>query len=368
MFWILTAAVLAPLLAEIPIAFKVPVVVLEVVLGIVIGPQILNLVQFDGFVVTMFSFGMTMTLLMAGMELDFAEIKGRPLALAVGGWIVSVLLGITVVGLLHAIPQVHAPLMVTLAMCTTGLGVLIPLFRDGNQLGTSFGRLVLASGTLGEVGPIVAMALLLSQHYSTWQEAGLLLTFIAIVAAAIAVGVTARTPKILAMLGRHMHKSTQLPVRISLLMLGALILLADRFGFESIFGAFAGGMVLGQVTRGALLGRSRGTGVVLSRPHRAGASLAVRAVFGSPVALHHRGHHRDWSKGKVDESGCRRGYDWRCPAVGFAVPNHCRLASFPTRRAQIERQLSGAVGERQFVEPTGRSPHALFRVRRGRRD
>ncbi|MGO9036377.1 MAG: cation:proton antiporter [Steroidobacteraceae bacterium] len=249
-FWILTAAVLAPLLAEIPIAFKVPVVVLEVVLGIVIGPQILNLVQFDGFVVTMFSFGMTMTLLMAGMELDFAEIKGRPLALAVGGWIVSVLLGITVVGLLHAIPQVHAPLMVTLAMCTTGLGVLIPVFRDSNQLGTGFGRFVLASGTLGELGPIVAMALLLSQHYSTWQEAGLLLMFTAIVATAIAVGMTARTPKILAMLGRYMHNSTQLPVRISLLMLGALILLADRFGFESIFGAFAGGMVLGQVTRG----------------------------------------------------------------------------------------------------------------------
>ncbi len=249
-FWILTAAVLAPLLAEIPIAFKVPVVVLEVVLGIVIGPKILNLVQFDGFVVTMFSFGMTMTLMMAGMELDFAEIKGRPLVLAVGGWIVSVLLGVTVVGLLHAIPQVHAPLMVTLAMCTTGLGVLIPVFRDTDQLRTAFGRFVLASGTLGEVGPIVAMALLLSQHYSTWQEAGFLLTFIAIVAAAIAVGMTARPPKILAMLGRHMHRSTQLPVRMALLMLGALILLADRFGFESIFGAFAGGMVQGQVTRG----------------------------------------------------------------------------------------------------------------------
>lgn len=145
-FWILAAAVLAPLLAEIPIGFKVPVVVLEVVLGIVIGPQVLNLVQFDGFVVTMFSIGMVATLLMAGMELDFAEIKGRPLILAVGGWTVSVLLGITVVGLLHVIPQVHAPLMVTLALCTTGLGVLIPIFRDSGQLRTAFGRFVLAAG------------------------------------------------------------------------------------------------------------------------------------------------------------------------------------------------------------------------------
>ena len=47
-FWILVAAVLAPLLAEIPLGFKVPVVVLEVVLGIVIGPHVLGLARAEG--------------------------------------------------------------------------------------------------------------------------------------------------------------------------------------------------------------------------------------------------------------------------------------------------------------------------------
>jgi Kef-type K+ transport system membrane component KefB len=249
-FWILAAAVLAPLLAEIPVRFKVPIVVLEVLLGVVIGPHVLRLVQFDGFVVTMHTIGMAMTLFIAGMELDFAEIKGPPLFLAVGGWTTSLLLGITIVGLLHAIPQVHAPLMVTLALCTTGLGVLVPIFRDSGQLRTAFGRLVLAAGTLGEVGPIVAMSLLLSRQYSTQQESGFLTAFLVIVGVAIGVGVRARPPKVLAMLRQHMHKSTQLPVRISLLMLGALLLLAEEFGFESILGAFAAGMILGQATRG----------------------------------------------------------------------------------------------------------------------
>jgi Kef-type K+ transport system membrane component KefB len=249
-FWMFCAAVAAPLLAEIPLGFKVPVVVLEVVLGIVLGPHVLGLVQFEGFVVTMFLLGMAATLFMAGVELEFSEIKGRPLSLGVGGWVVSALLGITVVGLLHLIPQVHAPLMVTLALCTTGLGVLVPIFRDSGQLGTAFGRLVLAAGTLGEVGPIVAMSLLLSQQYSTWQEAGFLLVFLAIVGIAIFVGMGARPPKVLALLSRHMHASTQLPVRISLLMLAALFVLAEDFGFESIFGAFAAGMVVGQATRG----------------------------------------------------------------------------------------------------------------------
>ena len=248
--WILVASVLAPLLAEIPVGFKLPVVVLEVVLGVVIGPHVMGLVQFEGFVVTMFLFGMASTLFMAGMELDFSEISGRPLSLATGGWLVSALLGITVVGLLHVIPQVDAPLMVTLALCTTGLGVMVPVFRDGGQLETPFGRLFMAAGTLGELGPIVAMSLLLSTQYSTWQEIGFLLVLLAVVGMAVVVGVRARPPKLLALLGRGMHASTQLPVRISLLVLAALIVLADQFGFERILGAFAAGMVVGQATRG----------------------------------------------------------------------------------------------------------------------
>jgi Kef-type K+ transport system membrane component KefB len=100
-FWILAAAVVAPLLSEIPIRLQVPVVVLEVVLGIVIGPHALNLVQFDGFVETMFAFGMAATLFMGGMELDFADIKARPMLLAAGGWAVSVMLSLALAGLLH---------------------------------------------------------------------------------------------------------------------------------------------------------------------------------------------------------------------------------------------------------------------------
>ena len=249
-FWLFVAAVAGPLLGRIPIGLKVPVVVLEVVLGILIGPHVMDLVHFDAFLSMMHTFAMAATLFMAGMELDFSEIKGRPLWLAAAGWGISVALGIVVVGIFHLIPAVHAPMMVTLALCTTGLGALMPIFRDGGQLETKFGRLVIAAGTVGEVGPIVAMSLLLSQRYSTWQEVGFLVVFLAIVGVVAAVGAGARPPRVLAFLSREMHASTQLPVRIALLMLAALFVLAEEFGFESIFGAFAAGMIMGLATRG----------------------------------------------------------------------------------------------------------------------
>ena len=249
-FWVFVAAVAGPLLGRIPVGLRVPIVVIEVLLGILIGPHVLDLVKYDGFLSVMHTFAMAATLFMAGMELDFGEIKGRPLWLAIAGWGISVALGIAVVGIFHVIPAVDAPMMVTLALCTTGLGTLIPIFRDSGQLGTKFGRLMIAAGTVGEIAPIIGMSLLLSQRYSTWQEVGFLAAFLAIVGLAAAVSAGARPPGVIAFLSREMHASSQLPVRISVLMLAALFVLAEEFGFESIFGAFAAGMIIGLATRG----------------------------------------------------------------------------------------------------------------------
>ena len=80
------------------------------------------------------------------MEIDFEQIRGRPLSLALRGWVASVGLAFAAVGLLHVIPGVHAPLMVTVALTTTGLGALLPLLRDGGHLEAPFSRLLLAAG------------------------------------------------------------------------------------------------------------------------------------------------------------------------------------------------------------------------------
>jgi Kef-type K+ transport system membrane component KefB len=249
-FWLLLAGVAAPLLAQVPVVARMPVVVLEVLLGIALGPQGLGLVHFDGFVATMFAYGMAFTLFVAGTELDFAQIRGRPLNLALGGWALSVVLALAIVAAQYEVPQLHAPMMITLALCTTGLGVLVPIFRDGGLLDTLFGRMVLAAGTVGEVGPIVAMSVLLSTRFSAWQELGYLLLFLAIVGVAIVTGINARPPAIVAFLSRHMRSSSQLPVRLALLLIVGLFALAEGFGFESIFGAFAAGLIVRQAMRG----------------------------------------------------------------------------------------------------------------------
>ena len=249
-FVVMLVAATAPLLAELPTRLRVPVVVLEVLLGVAVGPHGLGWLEPSRFMGTMSQVGMATLLFMAGMEIDFSRIRGRPLLLGLGGWGLSLLIGLGVVAVLHVLPGVHAPMMVTLALATTGLGVLLPVLRDGGQLDTAYGRLLLAAGTVGELGPIVLVSLLLSQRYGSVHEFGLLLVFLLLMAGAAAVGMGLRPPRVLALLSRTMHASTQLPVRLALVIVAAAGVISETMGFERILGAFAAGMIVGLATRG----------------------------------------------------------------------------------------------------------------------
>ena len=94
-FVVFVIVVVAPLLAQTRAGSRVPVVVIEVLLGVLIGPHVLHLIEFDSFLSTMRAVGMVAVLFMAGMEIDFKRIRGRPLSLGVRGWITS--LGLVVV-------------------------------------------------------------------------------------------------------------------------------------------------------------------------------------------------------------------------------------------------------------------------------
>jgi Kef-type K+ transport system membrane component KefB len=249
-FVVFLVAVAAPLLAQTRLGSRLPVVVFEVMLGIVIGPQVLQLVADHGFLAFMREVGMVAVMFMAGMEIDFARIRGRPLALGTTGWLASLAVGTAALLVLQPLLGLSLPAMLVIALATTGLGTLLPILRDGGLLATPLGALLLAAGTVGEVGPIVAASLVLSSRFSTWQEFALLCVFLGLVAMAIALGAGLRPPKLLALLARTMHSSTQLPVRLALLLLATLIFLSQRFGFEAAIGAFAAGMIVGVAARG----------------------------------------------------------------------------------------------------------------------
>jgi Kef-type K+ transport system membrane component KefB len=240
---ILAAAVAAVLLAELLRRLRLPVVVLEIVLGILIGPQVLHWASVHPIIDALSQLGLALLMFLAGFEADPARIRGRPLNLALAGWAVSLLLAFGAAAVLVATGRVLSALIVGLALATTALGTLLPILSDGGLLETRFGTFVLAAGTVGEFGPIVAIALLLTSD-APLHTAVLLVVFVAITVSAAFIAMRPQPPQVGALLQKHLHTSAQLPVRVVVLLLFVLVWLADELRLDVLLGAFAAGAIV----------------------------------------------------------------------------------------------------------------------------
>ena len=246
---IIVAAVLAPLAAEALRRFRIPGVVLEIAFGIVIGQQVLGLADVTPVVAGFGNLGLSFLMFLAGYEIDLDRIKGRPLDRATRGWFLSLVVALGVAAFLVATGFALSDLLIGLCLTTTALGTLLPMLSDAGVLESRFGALVLAVGTVGEFLPIVAIALLLTSD-NPGTTALLLVAFIALAVGATLIATRARSPKVLELMRRHLDSSAQLPVRIAVLMVVALVWVAGHLGLDVLLGAFAAGIIVRLFTAG----------------------------------------------------------------------------------------------------------------------
>jgi len=248
---IVFVATLAPLLAELPTGFRLPVVVLEVVLGIVIGPHAFHLANPDGMIAMLGELGLAFLLFLVGLEIDFDKIRGKPLSLAVGSWFITFLLAIVCMFLFNLIGLIQSPpLLAATALSTTALGILAPILRDRGELNTDFGKYIVATAAVGEFAPLVIISLLLITTHDTFLHTLFVVTFIIISLAVANVALHMRSSPLLEKLAHTMQSSGQLPVRICILLQVLLATLAAKFGLNIVLGAFTAGMVVRLAIKG----------------------------------------------------------------------------------------------------------------------
>jgi Kef-type K+ transport system membrane component KefB len=237
------AAVLAPVVAELVPRVVVPVVVLEIGLGILAGP-VLGLLEPDAVLREVSNVGLAFLFFLAGMEIDSRRLAARPLVLAGASWLLSLATAFAVAGLLVAAGLSLPIVFVAVILCTTALGTLLPILRDADVLPTRVGRHALAAGLCGELFPILLTSVVLSGSTGRTLTGALLLTFAVIAGACAVIARRVRPPRVVALLSRSMHATSQLPVRLCVLVLVGLVALARDFGLDVILGAFAAGMVV----------------------------------------------------------------------------------------------------------------------------
>ena len=226
-FIIVTVAAIAALIvAAVPGRLVPPVVVLELLLGILIGPDLLDIASADDFIKFFSNLGLGMLFFFAGYEIDFERIEGTPLRLGAIGWALSVGLAYAIGGLLAAAGVVISFLYTGSAMATTAIGTLIPILRDNGELKTRFGTDLLAAGAMGEFGPILLITLVLSAGQPA-KEALILIAFVALAIAIALISVRLVTPG-WRMLESTLESSSQLAVRIAVVLVFGLVAIASE--------------------------------------------------------------------------------------------------------------------------------------------
>ena len=239
-------AVAVPALCALVPRLPVPGAVLEVVAGIILGPSVLGWVHVDAAVQVLSDLGLGMLLFLAGLEIDVARLRG-PLGRVAGmAFAVSAVLGLLCAYAFSLAGLGGEPLFLAIVLVSTSAGLLLPLLKDAHEETTQFGQLVMTAAAMAEVIPILLLSLLFSAAAKTSEQrvASLAIFLALLVIIGLALARVRRLDGLERLLNRLDDQSAQLRVRATLTLALGFGVLAYRFGFASILGAFAAGLLV----------------------------------------------------------------------------------------------------------------------------
>ncbi len=242
---VLAASSAGAILSRLHHRVVLPTVVLEIVLGILIGPEGFGLAEIDSHIDFLANLGLVFLFFFAGLELIEQRVARRSLVRGTIGWAISLAIGIAIGLVLHQAGLDAEAWLLGVALSTTALGTLVPILADALLLPTPLGSAVLGAGVSGEFWPIVVISIFLTGAYGAATETLLLLIFSVVVLGAASAALRARPPRVVRVLQHTVHTTGQAAVRLSVFILAGLVFLSIEVGFDFVLGAFAGGLVVG---------------------------------------------------------------------------------------------------------------------------
>lgn len=244
--FIALVAATVPILARAIPGRVVPEVVFLLIAGAIMGPHLLGLVAVDDTISFLSDLGLAFLFLLAGFEIDPKNITGTQGKHGLVTWAVSFLLAAAFVYFSGVVTLDSVEgIAVAIALTTTALGTLLPIMKERGLMGTPMGDSILAYGTWGELGPVLAMALLLSTR-STVATLGVLLGMALLCLAVVLFAgyVSKYATKVYGWITEASQTTSQTYVRFTVLLLVLLLAFAEIFHLDIVLGAFAAGFVL----------------------------------------------------------------------------------------------------------------------------
>lgn len=288
-------ALVAPLLVSLAPRLRVPAVVVEILIGVLVGPSVLGWVHVGAPLEVLSLIGLSFLLFLGGLELDLGSVRaqGPRIALAYG---ISGGLALAAGAIVTLVDDDNQGLFIAIALASTSLGLVVPVLRDAGASFSPLGQLALAASSVGEFGAVLALALFYSEGGSTIESQIFLLVAFSILVVAVALAFTRvqRSPRFANTLIRQEDSSSQLGVRIAMLVMAVFVALSTDLGFEAVLGAFVAGALLRltdpdeRLTHASLRSKLDAIGYGFVVPAffvTTGIQLDMDALFAEPSAL-----------------------------------------------------------------------------------
>lgn len=244
-----------PLVLGLAPALRLPAVVLELVAGIVVGPSGLGWVELDEPIRVLSLVGLAFLLFLAGLEIEVERLRGRVLGITSAGFALSFGIALVAGFALDATGQVESPLLVSIILVATSLGVVVPVLKDAGYLATDLGQLVIAAASIADFGAVILLSLFFSREATSTTTKLVLLAGFVLVAAAFVLALAGieHSRRLRDALVRLQDTTAQIRIRGAFLLLIAFVALAETLGLEVILGAFLAGGALTLVDRDRMM-------------------------------------------------------------------------------------------------------------------
>ena len=246
-------AAACPLVAHAIPRRVVPEAVLLLIAGAVIGPNALGIVQETEIIRFLAQLGLAFQFLLAGYEIDPKLLSGKKGRKGLYTWLVTFALALFVtfvfIGDNNEVNDNRIALLsLAIAMTSTAFGTVVSILKERKLEGTPIGDSTLSYGVWGQLGPVVAIALLLTSR-AAWKTVVALIGLIALclIVGKLAKWVSQGDTKVMRAIYARRASSSQMNFRLTLLLLVGFIALASLLGLNIMLGAFAAGFIMSYV-------------------------------------------------------------------------------------------------------------------------
>ncbi len=242
-------AVVAPLLTTRMRGLRLPVAVVEILLGLALGKSGLNLLTVTPIIRFLSLFGLSYLMFLSGLEIDATQLTRRGSGQPGLTWPIAIAVSVLVVGagaglLLGSHHLVHSPLAIGLLIASSAPTIVLPTLREAGRTATRNGQITLRATLVVDILALLGVSLVAGASAGGSHVLFVLVLLVPLLAALLSSRTIRRW-----WLGHGLESVTaQIAVRGSLAVILLFIAVSQTLGIATVLGAFMAGVIISLVS------------------------------------------------------------------------------------------------------------------------